>query len=92
MPTIEEVTAKVIAILAEKANLDPEDITDYTKKLTEFPLNLDSTALGFIAITLREYMEDILAGATITSQEVKASGLTVKKLIALVCERLGVAA
>lgn len=83
MPTLANVTQKVKTILAQKAAIDPSAIID-NKKLTEWPLSLDATALGFVALKLADYVESYKPDKTVTVSEVRKEGLLVSGLITLV--------
>lgn len=86
MPTKEQVTLEVKRIIAKKAGIQPSSIQD-NRKLTEWPLHLDSIALGYIAIDLRKYIQTYNSAETITAQEVRKSDLKVSALIDLVFKK-----
>ena len=87
MPTSSEVADKVKAVLAEKANIDPNNIIN-NKKLTEWPLSLDATALAYVALDLADYVESYDPGKTVTVSEVRKDGLLVSGLITLIAGKL----
>ncbi len=55
-----------------------------TSALTNPPLNLDSTSLGFLTLSLRGYIKSLDPSQTITTAETRKPGLTVTNLIALI--------
>jgi hypothetical protein len=87
MPTLSEIAAKVKSILAKKANIGVSDIVD-TAKLRDWPLSLDDTALGFVALDLRDYVKDNNSAATVTEADVRKDGLTVSALITLINKKI----
>lgn len=87
MPTKNQVSTEVKRILAEKANINPDHVKD-NGKLTEWPLSLDSTALGFVAIDLRRYAKQQNSNATILASDVRKSGITVSALVTFVYNKI----
>ncbi|MFP9100908.1 hypothetical protein ACLI09_17820 [Flavobacterium sp. RHBU_24] len=56
--------------------------------LAKPPLNLDDTALAFLAGSLRSYVRHYKPSATVLASEVRKKGLTVKLLIDLITNKL----
>lgn len=82
-PTKTEVTAYVthqVSVFSGK----PESQILGTDILAKSPLSLDSTALNFLTLTLRGYIQHHDGSKNIYAAEVKKSDLTVKGLIDLV--------
>lgn len=59
-----------------------------TDILANPPLNMNSTTLNNLTTTLRGYIKNYKASATILASEVKKSNLTVQQLINLVYSRV----
>lgn len=87
LPTLSQVTKKVKTILAEKAAIVVSAIID-SKKLTEWPLSLDATAQGFVALDLADYVERYIAAKTVTVSEVRKDSLSVSGLIKLIADKI----
>lgn len=85
--TPEEIYADVKRIIAEFVNMKPSSIKD-NYILQNPPLQISTTKLNSLAVTLRSYIKAINMEKTITATEVKKKDLTVKKLGELVNTKL----
>jgi len=77
----------VKAYISSFANIPISDIKD-ENVLTEHPLNLDSTKLLFLAMSLRGYIKSKKPQNTIRVSEVRKNQLTVHALYLIVLSRI----
>jgi hypothetical protein len=87
-PTPEQIATSVVHILAGFTHMKPDQI-DPAFALRDPPLALDDSDLGFLAMTLRGFVQKSNPGATVTAADTRKPGLTVKGLIDLVVHRIG---
>ncbi len=87
MPTKNEIREFVKVVLADEANISPNQVVE-TGKLADFPLTLDSVAMGFIAIKLRKFVKTHNPVKTVKVSEVRKPNLTVQDLINLIDKKI----
>ena len=87
LPNEEEVAYSVCLFIAGFTQLRPEEI-DPDWKLRDQQLSFDENELEFLALSLRGYVQFYNDGETITSNDTRKGGLTVKGITEVVDERI----
>ncbi len=78
----------VITYIGAFANMAPEFIED-DFILKNHPLYLDDEKLGFLTISLRDYLKTLNPEASILVTEIRKSGMTVRSTYQLIIEKAG---
>ena len=87
LPTEEEVANSVCLFIAGFTHLRPADI-DPSWKLRDQELSFDENELEYLALSLRGYVQFYNDRQTITSNDTRKGGLTVRGITEVVDQRI----